>query len=217
MLRDSGELLLTVDDVSAGISGNQFSARDAAALTAVRSWIDHYLCREDPALGRTGPVCPYVGPSVKKSLLWLTVVPAADPLAARDFLAGLRRIFAGLAPDDGPECLWKAIIVVFPEVRPEFYSALDSVQDELKPDYVRHGLMIGQFYNGCGKPGIWNKDFRPLQAPVPLIAIRHMVPSDYPFMAERSIYLEWYFRHFARSIPEHVRKKIAQRLADDGE
>jgi hypothetical protein len=55
----------------------------------------------------------------------------------------------------------------------------------VKADYVSRGLMIGEFYDGPpAKAGLWNQDFRPLRSPVPLLAIRRMVRTGFPFLRD---------------------------------
>ena len=76
------------------------------------------------------------------------------------------------------------------------------------------GLMIGQFYPGCDEAGIRNPDFRPLQSPIPLLAIRHMVNSDFPFLAGSVAWIEEYLRKFAPAVPAVARKMIAAKFDD---
>jgi hypothetical protein len=44
-------------------------------------------------------------------------------------------------------------------------------------------MMIGEFWPGHTMPGLHNHSFRPLAAPVPMLAIRHMVVSDLLFLS----------------------------------
>jgi len=70
---------------------------------------------------------------------------------------------------------------------------VDRTQELLKTEFVRGGLMVGEFHPGPpSAPGLWNKDFRPLRSPVPLLAIRHMVPSDRPFLTGNADHLAAY-------------------------
>jgi hypothetical protein len=61
------------------------------------------------------------------------------------------------------------------------------------------GLMLGEFHANNESPGLRNPDFRPLRSPIPMLAIRHMVDSDLPFLIretyapeERSAFLRSY-------------------------
>jgi hypothetical protein len=46
-------------------------------------------------------------------------------------------------------------------------------------------------------PGLWNEDFRPLRAPVPLLAVRRMLVFDLPFLVESSSHLDAWLERFA--------------------
>jgi hypothetical protein len=89
------------------------------------------------------------------------------------------------------------------------------VQQELKPDFVHEGLMVGQFYPGCREPGLWNRDFRPLESPIPLIAIRYMVSNDFPFLSSNASWIEVYLRRFAPAMPSQVRSTLAKGFGID--
>jgi hypothetical protein len=67
-----------------------------------------------------------------------------------------------------------------------------------------------------GGVGAYRKLAKELQSPIPLLAIRHMVPSDFLFLAgDRgdTAMLIAYFRYFATGIPSRVRKQIVKLLS----
>ena len=65
--------------------------------------------------------------------------------------------------------------------------------------------------------GLWSADFRPLQSPVPLLAIREMTSSDLPFLVGGADHADVYLERYARSIPVHTRRFLVDRLvAADG-
>jgi uncharacterized protein DUF6875 len=116
--------------------------------------------------------------------------------------------FRELPPAGGSEGLLNAALIAFPDVVD--YTLIDALQQELKPDFVREGLMVGQFYPGCREPGLWNRNFRPLESPVPLIAVRYMVSNDFPFLSSNPAWIETYLRRFAPSMPSQVRSTLAK-------
>jgi hypothetical protein len=118
--------------------------------------------------------------------------------------------FHQLPPTEGPDVLLKTVLILFPEVTA--YGLIDEAQRRLKEKFVAMGLMIGQFYPGCDEPGLWNPEFRPLRSPLALLAIRHMVSSDFPFLATKTEWIERYLKKFAPSIPAAVRSIIASRF-----
>jgi hypothetical protein len=63
---------------------------------------------------------------------------------------------------------------------------INGLQQKLKPSFVEAGLMIGEFHQKNDAPGLHNPDFRPLQSPIPMLAIRYMHESDLPFLSRPS-------------------------------
>jgi len=69
--------------------------------------------------------------------------------------------------------------------------------------------MVGQFYEGCAESGLWNDSFQPLQSPIPLLAIRNMVPSDFLFLHGKrgnEGMLISYLNRFGTHIPREVKE-----------
>jgi hypothetical protein len=182
----------------------------------LRNWIANYLTQPHADLGRAGPVCPFARASIDNDMLWFAVVSGASP-SLPDVIVELRRFretFLALSPEDDPNSLLKAAFILFPNVVD--CALIDAVQQALKSEFVNAGLMVGQFYNGCAEPGLWNADFRPLQSPIPLIAIRHMVGSDFAFLNTSPAWIEAYLRRFAPTIPSPVRAALADRFGNTG-
>lgn len=104
-------------------------------------------------------------------------------------------LFQRLEPVLGPLLIFKTFIVVFPSVTESLYAlCIDGVQAALKNDYIRRGLMIGQFHPLQMESGLHSSAFRPFRAPVPMLAIRHMHLEDVVFLdtceAHRQAYLQ---------------------------
>lgn len=58
----------------------------------------------------------------------------------------------------------------------------DDIHHDLKTEFMRNGLMLGQFYKGCPQAGIYDSRFRPLgTVPWPCFAIRYMAAHDHLF------------------------------------
>ena len=190
------------------------SEADQATLREVLQWSKDFLLNIHPDLGRDGPVCPFTKPSMTKQLYFI-----AGPQHGSD-LAGI-----------GPQVLrfrqwYESMIVEQEEASRNFLTfviplpdfdrsdamPLNELQSGLKNDFVKQGLMIGQFHPKCEEPGLWNEQFRPLQCPVPLLAIRVMVLYDLPFLMETHDHLDAYLATFAREIPPRVRSQLVSRL-----
>jgi hypothetical protein len=178
----------------------------------MREWAMTYLTEPHPELGREGPVCPFTGTSISKEMFWVGCMDRSD-LSAEDIertTASMVAAFHRVPPTDGPDALFKTILILFPAVTD--YSMIDEAQRRLKENSVAAGLMIGQFYPGCEEPGIRNREFKPLRSPLPLLAIRHMVSSDLPFLTTKVVWIEEYLKKFAPAIPASVRSVMAAKL-----
>ncbi|MBF6124017.1 DUF6875 domain-containing protein [Nocardia brasiliensis] len=174
------------------------------------------LARPDPALGRDGPVCPFVRHTMTHHSLWVAVVPGAQP-AVDTMTAAVDdafEIYCGLRDAAGRDAGMLAAITLFPDLTR--YGPVDAVHQARKTAVVAEGLMLGQFYPGCGVSGLWNKDFRPLDAPLPMLVIRKMMNTDFPFLVERTEWLYAYLTQVAPDLPRRLRWSIAERLQRTG-
>jgi hypothetical protein len=85
----------------------------------------------------------------------------------------------------GEDRLFSATMLAFPDVEPsEAPELIDGTRDVLKPEFVRDGLMLGEFHADNEQGGLHNPNFRPLRSSVPMLVIRSMVPSDIVFLSK---------------------------------
>ena len=178
-----------------------------------RGWAAEFLTRPSSELGRDGPVCPYVRPSMTRDLLWIARVPGPRPRPEwlRTIMSDALEVYPQLPTGNGRSTsVLRALVTVFPDL--DRYSVIDSVHLEFKTRFVERGAMLGQFYPGCDQPGLWNRDFRPLDAPLPMLIVRPMMTTDFPFLLERPEWMNAYVRKFAPSLPAHVRAVVVRRL-----
>ncbi|MFC5184515.1 DUF6875 domain-containing protein [Actinomadura harenae] len=150
----------------------------------ITCWVRDHLCRPHPDLGRPGAVCPYTRQALEGGRL-LGAVWAARPDGPEQVALVMRRYLSWfVAHQDGAGDPHRALLVAFPEVdERDWESVIEGAQRRLKPSFVRHGLMIGEFHPGPpAAPGIRNPGFRPLHGPLPILAVRPMVRSDLPFL-----------------------------------
>lgn len=192
------------------VPGNASEGSDFALMRVIVDWALEYLCEPHDDLGRDGPVCPFTRPSLARDAFWLTVNHAtdlADPTVEAQVMT-VAETFGTLPLSDRRDARYQTVLILFPDI--DDPAPLDQLQRRLKSGFVRRGLMIGQFYAGCDEPGLWNRDFRPLRSPIPLLAIRHMVASDFPFLVGEQEWLTSYLTQFAPDVPPHVRQSIAR-------
>lgn len=169
------------------ISEIEQSCGPDSPLRCIANWIRTFLTCPHPELGRHGPVCPFAPIALELDTIWMTEV--LDTAASFENISAIitdyRNVFLETEPKGGPEALTKAFLVVFPSLNangPEGAAIVDKVQASLKKHFVDMGLMLGEFHAANESPGLRNPAFRPLRSPIPMLAVRHMVESDLPFL-----------------------------------
>lgn len=190
--------------------------RQGPVATGLTRWVSDHLMHPHPDLGRPGPVCPFVRHTAHNRLLWAGLATEPDPSATRmnaiidDALDLYRRI----RQEHPADARATTVVTVFPALTT--YGIVDAVHAARKTEVVSEGSMLGQFYPGCTVPGLWHPDFHPLDAPYPMLVLRPMMSTDFPFLVARSEWLYAYFTHLAPDLPRPLRWKIAERMRIDG-
>lgn len=182
---------------------------DAAVLTR---WIAEHLVHPHPDLGRDGPVCPFIRQTTNHHALWAAVVHGGDELSVEDLSAAVldaHELYDRLRAGESDDRRLTAV-TIFPGLTRT--DRIDAVHRRHKTEVVRDGLMLGQFYPGCRVPGLWNAAFHPLDAPLPMLVIRPMMTTDYPFLVARTDWLYAYFGKIAPQLPRALRRSIAERM-----
>ncbi|MBW0274550.1 hypothetical protein ATM97_21445 [Nocardia sp. MH4] len=183
-----------------------------ATLDGVRAWARDHLTQPLGEIGRDGPVCPYVGPAMRRDLIWVGRVAGARPWPAyvRLVLSDALELFPKLPPDVGGAAVLRCLVTAMPELHD--YTLIDDLHDQLKSEFVERGLMLGQFYPGCTQPGLWNREYHPLDSPIPMLVVRTMMATDFPFLIARPEWMSAYVKKFAPGLPAHVRRVVVGRL-----
>jgi hypothetical protein len=187
-----------------------------ADLRQIAAWAVEFLSAPNRQLGRRGPVCPYTRPSMNNNCFLLAWAGGeGDVQSIEPVVDQYRRWFLELLEQPGRtrEHLL-TILVVLPGLDRTDSGPLDALQHRLKDAFVCQGLMVGQFHPQCEQSGLWNEEFRPLKAPIPLLAIRRMVASDLPFLLGSASHLSAYLDLFAPGIPGHVRRFLVARITN---
>lgn len=185
------------------------------ALDTIAAWVRDYLCQPHPALGRDGPMCPFVPKALQKRLLVGTVhrhVDGPDLDAIMTSLVREMERFIEMEPVSGNEAQYKSLMVLFPNL-PEgaAYRVIEEAQAALQPRFVPNGLMVGEFHGAPpDKRGLWNSDFKPLWSPVPMLVIRHMVPTDVLFLKDDPQLFREYSRIYGNAVPERFRPQYEE-------
>ena len=175
---------------------------DLQALKAVADWTREHVSQPHVHLGRAGTVCPYVPAAIDNDSLWLAVehIHHLSEAQAADLMNQYKDLFRDLEPrqEEEPEkAEKKTILVVFPGL-PEDKLAdfLEAIQRPLRDEFVREGLMLGEFHQLSQGRALHNKEFRPFRSPVPMLTIRHMVQSDWLFLSGNPEWTRAWFDRF---------------------
>ncbi len=192
----------------------ELASPELAELRQIAIWAVDFLNAPNEQLGRRGPVCPYTRLSMdSNSFLLARADGGHDVRSIESTVDRYRRWFLELLEQlDRKRKHLLTILVVLPDFDRKNSGPLDALQDRLKDAFVREGLMVGQFHPYCEQSGLWNENFRPLKAPIPLLAMRQMVSSDLPFLLDSASHLSAYLNRFAPDIPGHVRRLLVTRI-----
>lgn len=186
--------------------------KEISCLIETKEWLKNFLAKPHPDLGRPGPVCPFLPRSLQLNTIRLAVIRTqnSDQQQIENIVRQQRDVFLEMEPKDGELALYKAFMLIFPDISTEEAPQLiDAVQHKLKPFFVETGLMLGEFHQLNETPGLHNPDFRPLRSPIPMLAIRFMAESDLPFLQRvtdepelRIRYLEAYLQRLGTIIKD---------------
>ena len=191
-------------------------AANLDAVNEVLDWSENYLCKPHPELGRKGAVCPFVKSSMKKDLFYLSVYAKAviDRSEITPMMREFGNFFLQAEPTQGPEAIFKSLLVIFPNVSKENApEIIDAAQRQLIEEFAPKGIMVGEFHPATpNKVGLWNREFRPLYCPQSMLVIRHMVPFDILFLKNNKITTEAYIKYFGDKVPPNMQEHMDEAI-----
>jgi hypothetical protein len=195
---------------------------DLAQLRSLVSWIVDFVAQPHKDVGRQGPVCPFMPRALNSDTLQFADVRTKNMDSDQlDLLVkSYAEVFLNTTPTQGKARLNKAIVLTLQDIElPNVVECIEGTQRRLKGFFVDRGLMLGEFHATHQGRGIRNDSFFPLQSPVPLLVIRHMIPSDLPFLVktsdppkERLKFLAAYAREFFLRVSADTRDEFNRAL-----
>jgi hypothetical protein len=186
----------------------------ASHLLAMAGYVSHFLTQPHPRLGRSGAVCPFAARGLAEQTIRLTAFMEPE-CTEQAVIAGMLQLRDRMETevDAGPN---RAVVAVFPGLaEPEGAAIIERIQKAMKLSFVKRGLMLGEFYPSCTRGGLWNEDFKALQAPAICLAVRNMTLYDAPFMLDRKVYADAFVGQFGEAGAERI-LKARQSLGDRG-
>jgi hypothetical protein len=232
-VRRSTDFVVTAAGLRADfVTADEVRASGLAArreLVSIVDWCENFLGKPSGLVGRSGNVCPFVPEAMMRDSLKFAVVAltkrGVEAVAEiEEMIDACREHFLNKESVDGKIDIFGSMVLIFPDIsNEEAPLVIDPSQRELKPSFVREGLMLGEFHAFSPTPGLRNKSFRPLRSPIPLLAIRHMVESDVDFLVApndpastrvKSLKAYLKFLGTSLSVPSQIKAKEALRVAE---
>lgn len=171
-------------------------------------------------LGRAGAVCPFVRKAAQLGTMRIGIHDAGPQDEERIF-SDIRASFHDLdaiPQSPGAERLG-TITYGFPNcASDQGVAMLERVFRRHKYYTLFHMRMIAFFHEGSDAHGLWNPDFRPMRAPMPLLSTRFLTEHDAVFAHKHRLLTASYLLRFgpggAKRLLAAARKpKPAQRPA----
>ena len=173
-------------------------AQKDADLKPIVNYITDFLSKPHESLGRSGDVCPFTQKAMNLGAIFFRKYehPVTSTQELSALVSDMGNFFKSkLIADDEYKC----VLTVFTNMKSEQYYFIDTVQEIHKVDFVKEGLMLGQFHPLCEEAGLWSQAFRPLKSPLPMLAVRHMAKTDIAFLYHNDDYLSSYKNKFGDS------------------
>lgn len=149
------------------------------------------LTKGHPNLGREGPICPYLELAMSKNLVRLAVYEGKGVI---DLIRALADEFENIETERPQDRIFRNITIVLPG---RTLGEIEGIQRALKPEFIKKGLMLGEFHPLCGVSGIHSESFKPLQSPDPMLSVRQMVQSDIAFLTGHPTFIRAYLDNFS--------------------
>lgn len=183
----------------------------AKRLELTWRWLHDFPVNPHPDLGRTGPVCPYMGRALEYQLVDLMPFDARQGVDAFEARARvLQDEFEAATKGSEHPIYLVSFLVPYGLPDAELRTVVEQVHNRVRPDFVQRGMMAGDFWPHHESHGLHSRAFRPFASPLPIFAIRNMIPGDLPFFSgshtppqERLEYLGYYRKVFDGRLPEY--------------
>ena len=206
--------LYSAQAILAGEVFPELSDVESEIFSHTAQWLEQSISRPNPELGRLGDVCPWTRRTLQLGRLFVASIASCEPAHVDASLLQLLDTFQSLGGLDGAQDTFRAIVALFPRLEPGAGAAFTvAVHARLKPTFLKHRMMLGEFYPGCPKPGLRNPNFRPLTAPYPLLVMRAMVEPDLWFLTDQDAFVDAYLNAFGERGVDNLRQLLRESAA----
>jgi hypothetical protein len=167
-------------------------------------YVLEYICKPNCGLGRKGPVCPFMPAAVKNETFWLGKVTIESFNGVNLEQGELNSLYSlvravkewlkerqAAQEMQGLTIFYSALLYFDNQEAPSITeNELIELQRTLKSEFVRDGMMIGEFTPHNEEPGLYSESFRPFRSEIPFIGIRFLHQKDLVFMSQSKDDLE---------------------------
>lgn len=167
----------------------------------ILEWAENYLAQDNEHIKRpkgSQAICPFVKPAIDNNTFYFAFHPEVNGLGEmhlEQIMLDYIEVFKKTGPFRSGDMYKKTLLVVFPHVNKDESYILDVVHKNIKDEYVKNDLMVGQFHPNCDERGVYNRAFRVSTAPYCLYSIRQMALHDILFLKEKK---EWFLVYNAK-------------------
>jgi hypothetical protein len=190
------------------------------------AWLEGFIMKPHPELGRRGAVCPFAKPVHSGNSLVFCVWDVNN-FKFYDFVHVLKKIpesyFRMLARMRGNLKLFSMCVFVRGMAEDQFGQYIDGAHSLTKPAFMEAGLMLGEFHPLSQAKGAHSETFQPMRSTQPAFVVRAMSPHDALFIDRASSptevrlrELRQYQRWVGNVLPEAENVRIHNRIAELG-
>ncbi|MFB9854797.1 DUF6875 domain-containing protein [Micromonospora andamanensis] len=185
-------------------------------------WLNDFVAAPHPDINRPGDVCTRLRYALERNLVWLVTIRThrSDTNEAVEKGLHLPALFHEIFIE--PQGFRSgALLAVFPDVQPDVAAAfIDAGHQALRMEFVKRGLMLGEFHPSSTVASVRNPHFQVMRSPAPLYAVRAMTPHDLMFLdrpetapSERAQYLRHFLKHLGEQLTPATRDRVARSIA----
>lgn len=181
-----------------GSTADDESAIITKTVSDVFSWIDEFITQPHNELKRTGAVCPFVKPALEENKVFFCLSDFGHPAisAIEHLLLDSGTRFSEIINSGNEKQSLLSLIILFPVWQHTSFQPMKIAKENVKPDFLKQGLTLGEFYPGNDDRSARNPELVIADSPAPMIIIRSLAIHDQLFLQSHPELYQWYMKTF---------------------
>jgi hypothetical protein len=154
----------------------------------LKTWVEEFLAKPHPALGRKGTVCPFIPGAISAGTLRYSGInlSAVDYQSFKDVFSAYFETFRGLGPAQAPH--YRALLIAVHGIDTKSLTKhITEAQVEFRQALLSSKILLGGFHPDNSISSLRNSAFFPFRAPVNTIVYRDMVAQDSAFILKANL------------------------------